>query len=75
MLSNGTHNAHVLQRNARGYVNKKEIHTKSHLPAIDNRVYGLCIDRRGLLRLFPLVLLKTTREESKMSNFHTTLSK
>jgi hypothetical protein len=28
MLSNGTHNAHVLQRNARGYVNKKEIHKK-----------------------------------------------
>jgi hypothetical protein len=47
MLSNGTHNVHVLQRNARGYVNKKEIHKKrkkSRLPAIDNLVYVLCID-------------------------------
>jgi hypothetical protein len=33
-------------------------------------------DHRGLLLLrFPPVLLKTTREESKMSNFHTTLFK
>ena len=43
----------VLQRNARGYVNKKEIRKKekkkkrekNRLPAIDNRVYVLCIDR------------------------------
>ena len=44
-------------------MNKKEIQKKSRLPAIDNRVYVLCIDRRGLLRLFLLVLLKTTRED------------
>ena len=36
-----------------------------------------CPDHRGLLRFlfFFRVLLKTTREESKMSNFHTTLFK
>jgi hypothetical protein len=48
----------------------------TELSPLSNRGYPVSGCHRGLLRFFSLPsTLKTTREESKMSNFHTTLFK